>query len=454
MKHSCKCVLITFLFLISSQNSLFSQDFLVDTITYHGDVNNHINLVMLGDGFQEDELPAFRTYAKEYLSLLHTVDPFSRYRNFFNAFSISVPSNETGAAVDPNNLIDNYFGSTFGYAGIDRLLVPTNNSRVTEVLANNFPEYDQVFMLVNSTTYGGSGGWVATASLNEDSKEILLHELGHSFAGLADEYWAGDQYAAEGINMTKETNLDNLRWRNWYGDSEIGLYPHAESPSWYRPHQYCLMRYLGEIFCVVCREGVIENIYLKAAPLKGYVPNTSDLELQSDSLVFKLSLTSPEPNTFRRTWHLNETMIAYNVDSVTIRVSDLREGLNNVVASVTDTSSWIRPYEDETYHQTIVEWRVSTSPVGSENQAKVLTHFAISVFPNPVHDYLNVKILGDSYGEAFIELYDSQGRQAQSFIMNSPGNHTLMVKDLKAGMYMVRISMDGQYISSRRIIKY
>jgi len=229
MKHVYKYLLIAVLCLFVSQIRIFSQTYRVDTILYQGDMEYPINLVMLGDGFLESDLQVFRDSAELYINALFTVDPFIKFKSFFNAFTISVPSTVQGAATDPANLIDNYFGSTFGYAGIERLLVPTNNTAITNVLANNLPEYDQVFMLVNSTTYGGSGGWVATASLNEDSKEIALHELGHSFADLADEYWAGAQYAGEAINMTQETNLDILKWRNWHGDNGIGLYSHAES---------------------------------------------------------------------------------------------------------------------------------------------------------------------------------------------------------------------------------
>ncbi|MCK4879001.1 MAG: T9SS type A sorting domain-containing protein [Bacteroidales bacterium] len=454
MKHLSKYLLIAFLCLVASQNRIFSQTYLVDTIQYQGDVDYPINLVILGDGFLVSELPVFRDSAESYINLLFTVDPFSRFKSFFNAFSISVPSNEQGAAMHPDTLIDNYFGSTFNYAGIERLLVPTNNTRITNVLANNFPEYDQVFMLVNSTKYGGSGGWVATASLHEDSKEILLHELGHSFANLADEYWAGIQYAREAINMTQETDLEKLRWRNWYGDNNIGLYSHAESTSWYRPHQNCIMRYLGEPFCAVCREGLIESIYALASPFKGYEPGITTFHMSSDSVLFKVELTHPEPTSLVRVWYLNDEMIGENVDSITVRFTELKDGRNKVIASVTDTSSWIRPYEDETYHKTEVEWVVYTWGVGSEQQIKIFNHSAISIYPNPVYDYLNVKILGEQIGEVFIELYDSQGRQIKNSIIQYPGRHSLEMSNLEAGLYMIRISMDGNYLSSRIIIKH
>ena len=309
MKQFCKYLLLPILLLVASPRGLFSQVFTVDTILYQGEQDYPINLVFLGDGFLESELQDFREIAETYTNLLFTVDPFLKFRSFFNAFSISVPSNVSGAATDPENLIDNYFGSTFGYAGIDRLLVPTDNTAISTVLANNIPNYDQVFMLVNSATYGGSGGWVATASLHEDSPDIALHELGHSFADLADEYWAGAQYAREATNLTQKTDLELLKWRNWYGDNDIGLYAHAESPPWYRPHQNCIMRYLGEPFCAVCREGVIETIYAKTSPFKGYEPGINTFEMTASSVLFKLDLNHPEPTSLERVWYLNEVLI-------------------------------------------------------------------------------------------------------------------------------------------------
>jgi len=454
MKQLYTYIFIAVLLLVASQNSIFSQTFRVDTILYQGDVDYPINLVFLGDGFQEGELQDFRDVAEEYATLLFTVDPFIKFGSFFNAFSISVPSNVSGAATDPNSLIDNYFGSTFGYAGIDRLLFPTNNTAITNVLASNFPKYDQVFMLVNSATYGGSGGWVATASLHENSKEIALHELGHSFSDLADEYWAGAQYAREAINMTQETDLEQLSWRNWYGENDIGLYAHdAPNSSWYRPHQDCLMRYLGEPFCAVCREGVVESIYAKASPFKGYEPGITTFEMSTESVVFKLDLNHPEPTSLESLWYLNDVLIADNVDSITVQIAELIGGLNKVVASVTDTSYWIRPYDDESFHQTEVEWNVSKGAVSSEQEIKILNHSAISIYPNPVNDYLIVKILEEGNGEAIIELYDTQGKLIQSHIDKYPGTHTLEMSMLKAGLYMVRISLDGKYLSFRRIIK-
>jgi hypothetical protein len=454
MKKIYKNLFIALPLLLLLPTGMFSQTFRVDTLLYQGDTDYPINLVFLGDGFMEGELQDFRDIAEQYTALLFTVDPFKRFKSYFNSFAISVPSNVSGAATDPDNLIDNYFGSTFGYAGIDRLLVPTNNTAVSNVLANNFPAYDQVFMLVNSLTYGGSGGWVATASLHEDSPDIALHEMGHSFADLADEYWAGAQYAREAINMTQNTDLETLRWRNWYGDHDIGLYAHAESPSWYRPHQNCIMRYLGEPFCAVCREGVIETIYAMTSPFKGYEPGINTFEMTASSVLFKLDLNHPEPTSLERVWYLNEVLIGAGVDSMTVLSTELSQGLNRVKVAVTDTSYQIRPYENESFHRYEIIWDVSSGPVGTGQQIEILNHSALSIYPNPVKDQLHIDIPGVQAEATIIDLYDSHGRKIHSQVDSHPGTHILDMTLMEAGFYMIRISLDGKYLSPRIIIKH
>lgn len=138
--------------------SIVGQTFDVDTLQYNGSSDTHINIVILGDGYKENELGNFSNDARKMSGALFNEVPFLNYQNYFNVFIIKVPSNESGAAMNPGSPVDNYFGSTFNYAGIDRLLVPTRNDRIVNVLAHNFPEYDQVFMIVNSSKYGGSGG--------------------------------------------------------------------------------------------------------------------------------------------------------------------------------------------------------------------------------------------------------------------------------------------------------
>jgi IgA Peptidase M64 len=212
-----------------------SQIFVVENIQYKGDASKFINIVIVGDGFDATEQVKFTTKAKELSDYLFTQSPWSNYKDFFNVYGIKVISNQSGIK-HPNNLTDCvssgaptsnpdcYFGSSFDSSGIHRLVVPKNTTAIDNVLATNFPNYDQVIVLANSDYYGGSGGFYCTATINTSSSEILAHELGHSFARLGDEYYAGDSYFAEKPNMTKESNVGLIKWKNWLSTTPIGVF--------------------------------------------------------------------------------------------------------------------------------------------------------------------------------------------------------------------------------------
>jgi PKD repeat protein len=93
----------------------------------------------------------------------------------------------------------------------------------------------------------------------------MIHELGHTFSSLADEYWAGSQYARETYNLTQTSNVNDIRWKNFLNQNGIGIYAHEESPTWYRPHQNCKMRFLGRDFCMVCSNELRKRIEILTA---------------------------------------------------------------------------------------------------------------------------------------------------------------------------------------------
>jgi hypothetical protein len=395
MKKSFLAILILIAFY-----SADAQEYKIDTLLYNGSIENRINYVILGDGYLESQLPIFLNDAQNLANELFTVTPYKEYNNYFNVFSISVPSNEAGAGNDPLNLIDNYFGSTFNFSGIDRLLVPTNITRITEVLVNNFPSYDQVFMLVNSFKYGGSGGSVATSSTNIQSTEIAIHELGHSFASLADEYWAGEQYAWETYNMTQETSTAKIIWKNWLGDENVGLIPHTGNASWKKPHNYCKMQFLGSPFCAVCREQFTRVFHKLISAIDDYSPKT--LTSIDDIISFDVNLITPEPNTLKISWFLNDQRIASNENSVEINKTNLNEENNVLTINVYDSTTYDRR---TTIYVNSVTWNISntiTSSISNREeyrQEEIITsvevinkeRLVLNVFPNPTLDKLKIE---------------------------------------------------------------
>ncbi|MCA0231057.1 MAG: M64 family metallopeptidase [Bacteroidetes bacterium] len=354
----------------------FAQTFPTESLLNNGDRSKLINIVVLGDGYTAAQQDQFRTDAQNITNYLFSVTPFKEYKNYFNVDIVKVPSNQSGAkhpatATDVNEPVipasnpDNYFGSTFDYANIHRLLVPTKYAAISSVLASNFPDYDQVLIIVNSTEYGGSGGAYATTSINASAFEIAVHELGHSFSALSDEYWAGDVYARESANMTQQTNPSLVKWKNWYGINSVGIFQHGTSGNqalWYRPHQNCKMRFLGVNFCSVCREAIVEQIHNLASPITSFSPANSATLTANSNLTFALSTLKPVPNTLEITWTLNGNSLITNSDTYLLNTSNLASGNNTLVAKVIDKTTLSKSDTHPTTHQYLVSWNIQYTP--------------------------------------------------------------------------------------------
>lgn len=338
-----------------ASSSLQSQVFPVDNILVNGTNDKRINLVYLSDGYQSAELAAFTTKANSVTTALFNQSPFLEYKNFFNVYAIKVPSTESGAkhagtatdVTEPASPImnpNNYFGSRFDVSNIHRLLVPASSGQVATVASANVPEYDQLLVLVNSTEYGGSGGTVATSSVNNSANEIMYHEIGHSFANLGDEYWFN---CSERKNRTANNNPATIIWDNWLNSNGVGIYPIGSSgaaASCYRPHQNCKMQVLGVPYCSVCKEAFIDRVYQLVSPINSFSPAGNNVNFVGPSMNFNLTLVLPNPNTLQVEWVLNGTTIATSGSSVNIATNQLNNGNNTLQAKVTDATLLSRAY--------------------------------------------------------------------------------------------------------------
>jgi hypothetical protein len=428
-----------------------AQRFAVDTLSMTGKIDQRINMVFLGDGYREEQLDKFITDVQWMMDALFAKPPYSQYRDYFNCFAIKVPSVVEGAANDPDSLINNYFGSTFNYAGIWRLVVPVRSNLVFQVVTNNFPEYDQVFMIVNDTRYGGSGGWISTSTVHADGPEICIHELGHSFAGLSDEYWAGEVYARENVNMTQESDPTKVKWKNWLNFSSTGFFPHSESPSWFRPHQNCEMRYLNRQFCPVCKEQTVSRILDLTSPILEFAPASENPVMLTDT-DFKVNLLPPTPNTLKIWWELNRNEIAVNTDSLNLALSSLAEGDNKLTCFIIDTTSFIRDPSHSTAHLHKVTWEISNGSSGTNFQV-VSDKISVSVFPNPAAESVTVRYQGQLPSDEKLKVFlmDLSGKQIStpvSIRINGFSNEfpfRLPRKNLTGGLYYLVVqSADHQ----------
>lgn len=435
-----------------------AQTFQVDTILYNGDPNKFINIVFIGDGYQNNEMPDFITNVQNATNYFFSTTPFSEYKNYFNVFAIKVPSTQSGTdhprtapdcppqSSHPTLSVNTFYNSSFDYFSIHRLLVPSSYA-INNVILNNFPLYDQKIMIVNTPYYGGSGGSTATASCHTSSNEIVLHEIGHSFAALKDEYWPG--YGDEGANMTQETNPALVRWKNWIGFGGVGIYKHGNtgtSATWYRPHNNCKMRFLGPDFCPVCKEAITLSILQKfGTPIETFLPNQSVLPLTTDSMQFEISLYKPYINTLRTKWLLNGVCIASNTDSLTIMRSQLNEGSNFLSVSVLDTTSLIRADTHLVSNTYSINWTITI------NAGIVVTDniLGLKIYPNPVSNELIIEIEGNNELLNY-EIINTIGQVVYkgNFIKKT----TVQTSNFAPGVYLVKFE-NGKIFEFKKIIK-
>ena len=460
MKKLLLLALITFHF-----QFVFSQTFDVQAIKNSGDTDKRINLVILGDGYLASELPQFEIDATNFMNDMFSQEPFASYENYFNVYIIKVPSNESGAThpgtasdepttVVPVAAVDNYFGTAFDSYDVHRLLYTENSALISTVLANNFPLYDQALILVNSPYYGGSGGQFPIASTGEDANEIAIHELGHSFVDLKDEYYPGDILAAEAINMTQETDPSSVKWKNWIGTSNVGIYPYASTgvaSTWNRPHQSCKMRYLGYDFCAVCKEGIIEQIHDLISPIDSYTPTETAISTASFPLNFEINTIETLPvNTLETNWSLNSTAISSNTNTVTLEESDLIVGTNNLSVVVNDATTLINVDSHETIHIATVTWTIDNT-LGVQDVT--VNDYSLTMYPNPSQNSLNITLDNVQNETVRVEILSLDGKRIKSTLVKNNTTAVIDISALSNGVYITNFYTNSVLIASKKLIK-
>lgn len=226
--------------------------------------------VILDDGFTEDEQELFFEKSEETAAYILDTSPFKENQGIFKFYALGCISGESGARGDQaqskqeeiEDSRDTLFHSRYWTDGVQRLLsIDETEEQKALLMAKQYvPDMDYTIMLINAETYGGSGGQICVASLHEQSVEIVLHELGHTIAGLGDEYWPGEAQMTETPNTTRQSDPALVSWADLVGQEGISVYPFEDGESgWYKPSQNCKMQYLGKEygFCSVCSRELI-----------------------------------------------------------------------------------------------------------------------------------------------------------------------------------------------------
>lgn len=289
----------------------YHQEGDVEKLIYNGP--GAVNIVMLGDGFIVEDLKkggAFDTEAKKVVDYLFTVAPFKQYAKNFNVYMVYARSRERGAAATNTPISTaSAYGSYF-WPSIDRLLVAGNLTKVFDDASRAVPLFDAhlIVMIVNEGKYGGSGGSVAVVSTNAQSKYIMVHEIGHTFAGLGDEYIDLDianNYPVEVVqslpNVDTTANPKYVKWKSYLNRPAYRSYVNAFEGAYYRdkgffrPEERSVMTYLNTAsFNAPSREAIARRI----SGIIG-IPFDEEAFIRSDASdiapVTATSVTIPQP---------------------------------------------------------------------------------------------------------------------------------------------------------------
>lgn len=240
-----------------------------------------IDIAIVAEGYRADEMERFYEKAAEATEALFAHAPFSEMKDRFNVLAIAVPSDDSGVSIPHDGIWrSTALGSHFDTFYSDRYLTTLNLKQLHDLLAP-FP-YEHIIILANTAEYGGGGifnSYVLSMTEHPDFRPVVVHEFGHSFAGLADEYFYDDQYEEYYYPDTEpwEQNITTMRdfaskWQDMLpADTPIptpstrdnmnvlGVYEGAgyQSKGVYRPSQECRMKINAwPEFCPVCQRAI------------------------------------------------------------------------------------------------------------------------------------------------------------------------------------------------------
>ena len=164
------------------------------TVFENGPAAAKLDLLLLGEGYAEKDLPKFHADVKRLVDILFTYEPFKSRKADFNVRALDLPDSESGVLRPDSRIFRRTpLSVQYGIFGSERYVL-TYDDRALREAASAAP-YDFLEILVNDTRYGGGGiyNFQATASVDTGFSEyVFVHEFGHHFAGLADEYYGSD----------------------------------------------------------------------------------------------------------------------------------------------------------------------------------------------------------------------------------------------------------------------
>ena len=161
-----------------------------------GDITSCIDLAFVAEGYTAEQMDKFYNDVQRATDAIFSFEPFTSLKNRFNIVAVASPSADSGPCIPrmgqwKRSAMSTHYDTFYS----DRYLMTSEIHRLYDLLSG--VPFENIFILVNSPTYGGGGIYnqVTVATTDHSTfREIVVHEFGHGYAGLADEYFYDDQY--------------------------------------------------------------------------------------------------------------------------------------------------------------------------------------------------------------------------------------------------------------------
>ena len=326
--------------------------FPVQVIHKTGDDKENFVIVIMGDGYTAGQQDQFLEDATQKARGMLTWSPYREYSDRINIYAVQAVSNESGIGVYGGKSPDTYFhvkvyGKAAGFTNGGDERAKALRTELEENYLDEGANVGTIHILCNDTgSYGASVNPLFSFSTNsEDNSDgmVMAHETAHSIGGLGDEY---ERYTNK-PNMSDTTDPEKIKWSKMLGFRGIGI-TNAGTDTAFAPSRECMMRWLGQPFCEVCKMELarkLNNTDYVSKPAALYIsdpevsiPHNKTATLDRDSEKYRitesnvtkandhdLEFRTVVQNMVNKEQHLKMSFRIIGADGITVKYSTEKE---------------------------------------------------------------------------------------------------------------------------------
>ncbi|MDD8031652.1 MAG: M64 family metallopeptidase [Acidobacteriota bacterium] len=189
-----------------------------------GNPHDKVDVVFLAEGYRSEDEGKLKKDLERFTEVFFSLEPYQSQKDKFNLYGVFKPSTDSGCDEPSHGQYkQTSLGCSFDSFGSERYLLTEDNRRVRDIAAR--VPYDALLIMVNHSRYGGGGIYNLYCTFTTDNQwyeYLMLHEFGHSFTGLADEYYTSEvaynEFYPRGVepvepNITALLNPAELKWK-------------------------------------------------------------------------------------------------------------------------------------------------------------------------------------------------------------------------------------------------